>query len=164
MAAAVVATVLGAARAGAWWPASAAAGAAGTAWIARCGVRRDATTVWPAVAAVGAAYVVALLAGVDAVDTWAAGYAALLLLVAELAHAAAGVPEPGIADAASRVRYSRVAVAATLGGFGAAELLVAASSSGGSGGAQVTALGVAAAAGALGVLAAAARRASSDRT
>lgn len=151
--------MLGAVRAGAWWPVSAAAGVAGTVWIARCGLRRDAASVWPGVAAVGAAYVVALLANVDAVDTWAAGYAALLLLVAELAHAAAGMPEMRSADAASRVRYSRVVLAAMLGGFGAAELMVAASSSGGSGGAQVTALGVAAAAAALGVLAAGARRA-----
>lgn len=133
-------------------------GGSGAAWLARCGLRDDAARVWLGVVALGAAYAVALLGGIDPVDGWAAVYGALLLVVAELAYAAAGLPDLGVADSATRGRYSQVAAAAVLAGLGLAALLVAAAGSGGSGGAEISALGVAAAAGALGLLALAARR------
>lgn len=126
--------------------------------MARCARTRDASWAWCGVAALGVAYAVALVAKVDGVDLWAAPFAALLLLTAELAHAAAGTPDMEPADPATRGRYLRAVAVAVLAGFGAAALMVAAAGSGGSGGAEVTALGVACAAAALALLAAAARR------
>ncbi len=154
-----------AARAQAWWPLAAALGVAGTAWLLRCALRRQPGPLWLGVAALGVAYAVALAAGVDPVDPWAALYAALLLLTAELAHAAAGLPDldPGVADAASRGRYLAALAAAVAAGFGVAELMLAAAESGGTGGAEVTALGTAAAAAALALLATTARRTSMGR-
>jgi len=127
--------------------------------MARCAARRQADPVWLGIAGLGAAYTVALLGNVDATDAWAAAYGALLLLTAELAHAAAGAPDLGVADAATRGRYWRAVAVALLGGFGAAELLLAAASSGGRAGAEATALGMPCAAAALALLAVTARRA-----
>jgi hypothetical protein len=141
---------------------SALLGVFGAAWVARCAVRRDAARARLGVLGLGAAYAVALAGNLDPVDLWAAGYGALLLLVAEAAHAAAGLPDLGAADAATRGRYSQAVAAAVLGGFGVGELLVAVAGSGGSGGAEITALGVAAAAAALAVLALAARRTAAE--
>jgi hypothetical protein len=156
--AAAAVTAGSALRAGAWWPLSAGLGAAGMAWLTRCALRRDASApLWPGIAGLGAAYTAALLGNVGATDAQAALYAVVLLLAAELAHAATGTPDLGRADRASRVRYSRTLAATLLAGFGLSELLLAAAGSGGSGGAQVTALGVAAAAAALGLLTVAAR-------
>lgn len=148
-----------AARAGTWWPLSAALGAAATAWIWRCVAQRAPALVWLGVAALVVAYAIALTSDVPVVDVWAAGYGAVLLLLAELAHAAAGAPALEPADSATRGRYLRAVALATLAGFGVAMLLLAAASAGGSGGAEVTALGGAAAAAVLALLAAAARRA-----
>jgi hypothetical protein len=147
-----------AARSATWWPLSGALGLAGTAWIARCIQRRAATLLWLGVAALALAYAVALVSDVAPVDVWAAAYGAALLLIAELAHAAAGAPDLDVADPASRGRYAAAVAMAVLGGFGAGMLLLAAASAGGSGGAEVTALGAACAAAALALLAAAARR------
>jgi hypothetical protein len=147
-----------AARASTWWPLSAALGVAGTVWIARCARRRVPALLWLGVAALGLAYATALVSDVEPVDGWAALYAALLLLVAELGHAAAATPDLDIADPATSGRYLRALAVAVIGGFGVAELLLAAAGAGGSGGAEVTALGVASATAALALLAAAARR------
>jgi hypothetical protein len=156
--AAALATVFCAARASTWWPLSAALGVAAMAWIVRCAQRRAPALLWLGVAALGLAYATALVSAIDPVDVWAAAYAALLLLVAELGHAAAGTPDMEVSDPATRGRYMRAVAAAVVGGFGVAELLLAAAGAGGSGGAEVTALGVACAAAALALLAATARR------
>ena len=127
----------------------------GAVWLSRCTVR----LAWVGVAAVAGAYAVALVGNVDPVDPWAAAVAALLLLTAELGHAAAGVPRLDAGDAASRGRYAAAVASATLGGAGVAALLLAAAAAGGSGGAEVTALGGACAAAVLALLATTARRA-----
>ena len=153
MVSAAAATMLCALRAGTWWPLSGALGITGMLWIAR-----GASRAWLGVAALATAYAVALAGNIESLDLWAAPFAALLLLTAELAYAAAGEPDMASADAATRGRYLRTVVAAVLAGFGAAALMLAAASSGGSGGAEVTALGIASAAAALAVLATTARR------
>jgi len=147
-----------AARSDVWWPLSGALGLAATAWLVRCMRRGDVSRLWPGIAALAVAYAVSLEAAVSAVDTWAAVYAALLLLVTEAAHAAAGAPDLGVADPATRGRYAAAVGVALPAGFGVAELMLAAAGSGGTGGAEVTALGAACAAAALALLAATARR------
>jgi hypothetical protein len=159
VAGAVAATVFSAARAGQFWPIAAATGLAGVAWTAVCARRRRSGHAWLGAAALVAAYTVSLLGGVDAVDAWAAGYAALVLLVGEAGHAAAGAPDLEIAEAAVLRHHARTLAVAVLAGFGVAELLLAAAGAGGRGGPEATALGVAAAAAALAVLAVAGRRA-----
>jgi hypothetical protein len=132
-------------------------GAVAAGWMLRCIAlsRRDQT--WLALFPLGGAYAVMLAAGAPPVDPWAAGYGALLFAGIETAQAAAA-STAGHRDPAISVRYWRAVAVATLGGFGAGELLLAAAGSGGSGGPEVTALGVAAASAALALLAATARQ------
>ena len=153
MASAAAAALFCALRAGMWWPLSGAFGAGGTLWIAR-----RASHAWLGIAALATAYAVALAGNIESLDLWAAPFAALLLLTAELAYTAAGEPDMESADPATRGRYLRTGAVAAIAGFGVAALMLAAASSGGSGGAEVTALGIACAAAALGLLAAVARR------
>lgn len=156
--------MLSAARAGTWWPLSALLGVLGAAWITVCAVRlRDARLTWLGIAALAAAYAVALASDVEPVDAWTAAVAALLLLTAELSHAAAGTPHLDRRDDPAILgRYARSVVAALLGATGIAALLLAAASQGGSGGAEVTALGAACAAAALALVAATAGRTSTE--
>jgi len=151
--------VLCAARSDVWWPLSGGLGLAAVAWLVRCTWRRDVAWLSAGIGGLAVAYAVSLVAAVNAVDAWAAVYAALLLLVTESAHAAAGAPDQGFADPATRGRYALAAGVAVLAGFGVAALMLAAAGSGGAGGAEVTALGAASAAAALALLAATARRA-----
>jgi peptidoglycan/LPS O-acetylase OafA/YrhL len=137
------------------------AGLLGCAVMGWCMRRRAPRWITAGPALLGVAWVVALLAGVPPVDPWTAVDAVLLLLAGECAHAAAGLPRLDVADRASTGRYVRAVAAAALAGFGVAALLLVAAASGGSGGAEVTAVGVACAAAALGLLAAGARRSAS---
>ena len=150
----------GAVRSGTFWPLPVLLGIGACAWMARCVSRRDTARLWLFLLPAGGAYAVSLLAAVDPPDAWAALAGAALLAAAELAHSAAGLPDLDVADRDTNVRYRRAAAIAVVGGFGAAELVLAAAASGGTAGPEATALGIACVCAALALLASMARPAS----